>query len=348
MLTVKLRLISYLQHPLRHGATVGLHTGAAETTAKVRLLEGDELRPGGVTWAQLTMERPVAVVKGDHYIIRSPMETLGGGIIVEAVAGRLRRCRPEVIRNLEAREGGSGAEKIAALLASRQPREFKTLVKESNLNADEAAALVDDLVQQGSAVAVGEGERRLLFTAVGWQSLAEKVAKTLGEYHRRFPARPGMPKLELSNQLKLGSHAPAALDYLAGQGVIAAAGGQVRLPSHAVSLSQAQQAKVADFLEALAQNPYAPPADAIPEPDLLGLLVGQGKVVKISDTIVFATSAYDEMVDKIKARIEAAGRINLGEVRDMFGTSRKYAQALLEHLDGKKVTRRVGDDRVLY
>ena len=73
MATVKLTLISYLQHPLRHGATVSFHTGSAEAMAKVRLLEGDTLQPGGSTWAQLSLDWPVSVVKGDRYIIRSPM-----------------------------------------------------------------------------------------------------------------------------------------------------------------------------------------------------------------------------------------------------------------------------------
>jgi selenocysteine-specific elongation factor len=105
---------------------------------------------------------------------------------------------------------------------------------------------------------------------------------------------------------------------------------------------------VAKFLEALAENPYAPPSDLIPEADLLAGLVSEGKVVRISDNVVFAADVYDEMVAKITDKLKAAGKISLGEVRDMFGTSRKYAQALLEHLDGERVTRRVGDDRVLY
>jgi selenocysteine-specific elongation factor len=78
------------------------------------------------------------------------------------------------------------------------------------------------------------------------------------------------------------------------------------------------------------------------------MLIGQGRVVKVSDNVVFAAPVYREMVAKITARIREKGRITLGELRDMFGTSRKYAQALLEYLDGEKVTRRVGDDRVLY
>jgi len=348
MVTVKLRLISYLQRPIRHGTTVSFHTGATETMAKVRLLEGDELAPGDSTWAQLSLERPVAIVKGDHYIIRSSMETLGGGTIVEAGAKRLRRFRPEVIQNLRARDEGTADEVVLALLESRQPQKLKSLVAQSNLPDKEPAAIVESLVQQGKIVSMGEGTRRLLFTLGGWKSLTDKVVKTLEEYHRKYPARSGIPGLELSNRLKLGSFAPIALENLTTQEVIVEEGGQYRLPSHTIKLTPAQQAKLDAFLDALAKNPYAPPSELIPEPDILNILVGQGKVVKISDTVVFSVLVYNDMVARITEQIKTAGKIGLAEVRDIFGTSRKYAQALLEYLDGQKITRRVGDDRVLY
>ena len=348
MVTVKLRLISYLQRPIRHGTTVSFHTGATETMAKVRLLEGDELAPGGSTWAQLSLDRPVAVVKGDHYIIRSPIETLGGGDIVEAGAKRLRRFRPEVIQNLRARDEGTADEVVLALLEAKQPRELKSLVTQSNLPDKETVTIIESLVQQGKIVSMGEGTRRLLFTLGGWKSLTEKVVKTLEEYHRKFPARSGMPGLELSNRLKLGSYAQTALENLANRKVIVEESGKCRLPSHAIKLTPAQQAKLDAFLEALARNPYAPPSELIPEPDLLNMLVGQGKVVKLSDIVVFSVPVYNDMVAKVTAQIKSTGKVGLAEVRDMFGTSRKYAQALLDYLDGQKITRRVGDDRVLY
>lgn len=100
-------------------------------------------------------------------------------------------------------------------------------------------------------------------------------------------------------------------------------------------------------LDSLARSPYAPPTDFIPEPDLLNLLIEQRRVVKVSNSVVFAASAYDEMVQRIVARIKAQGKVTLSEVRDLFQTSRKYAQPLLEHLDAKKITRREGDERVL-
>jgi selenocysteine-specific elongation factor len=348
MVTVKLRLISYLQRPIRHGTTVSFHTGAAETMAKVRLLAGDELAPGDSTWAQLSLDRPVAVAKGDHYIIRSPMETLGGGVIVETGAKRLRRFRSEVIQNLRARDEGTGEEAVLALLEAKQPRELQSLVAQSNLPDKEAVTVVESLIEQGEIISMGESSRRLLFTPGGWRSLNEKAVRALEEYHQKYPARVGMPGLELSARLKLGSYAPVALENLVKQKVIIEENRQYRLPSHDIKITPAQQAKLDAFLEALARNPYAPPSELIPEPDLLNMLVGQGRVVRISDTVVFSIKDYDDMVARITARIKTAGKVGLAEVRDMFGTSRKYAQALLEYMDGQKITRRVGDDRVLY
>jgi len=347
VLTAKLSLIPYLQRPLRHGATVSFHTGAAETMAKVRLLEGDELRPGGGTWAQLVLDRPVAVIKGDHFIIRSPMETLGGGDIVDARARRLRRSRPEVIQNLRAREEGTAEEVIMALLEAKQPLELSALVAQCNLPAEEVKSVIESLIEQGQIVGMVEGGRRLLLTAAGWGRLAEKVTAVIGDYHRRFPHRSGIPKVELGSRLKLGNYASAALANFISQGIIVEDGGHVRLPAHTVRLTAEQQAKIDAFLQSLTKSPYAPPGEFIPEPDLLNPLVEQGRVVKVSEGIVFSAPAYKEMVAKVTDHIRVNGRVSLAEVRDMFQTSRKYAQALLEHLDGEKVTRRVGDERVL-
>ncbi|MBA7617951.1 Selenocysteine-specific elongation factor [subsurface metagenome] len=347
MLTVKLSLLPYLHRPLRHNANVSFFTGAAEAMAKVRLLERDELRPGEVTWAQLLLNKPVAVINGDHFIVRSTMETLGGGDIVESHARRLRRFRPDIIQNLEAREAGTTDEVIMALLETRQPLELTALLAQVNFPSDEAQTVLASLVQQGKIISISEGKTSLLLTVSGWERLAEKATAILQDYHRRFPARVGMPKIELGSRLKLGSYAAAALKILSNEGVIAVDGTAIHLPAHHVQLTPTQQTKVDAFLSSLKQSPYAPPSELIPEPDLLNLLIGQGRVVKVSDSVVFSGEAYNEMVAKVTSHIKTHGKVSLAEVRDLFQTSRKYAQAFLEHLDGKKITRRVGDERVL-
>ena len=345
MLDVKLHLLPYLHRPLRHNATVSFHTGTAEAMAKVRLLDKEELKPGEAGWAQLTLDKPVAVVKDDRFIIRSPQETLGGGGIIDPHARRHRRFRPAIIQSLKSRESGTAQEVIMATLETRQPLEQVTLLAQCELPASEAQPAIEELIQQEKVVRIGQGEHRLLFTRTGWERLAEKAVAIVQDYHRRFPVRPGMPKVELESKLKLPSI--GALRRLFEEGVLIEAGAAVRFPSHQIRLTQEQQAKINAFLNSLSQNPYAPPSDLIPEPDLLSLLVEQRQVVKVSDSVVFAASAYDEMERRVTAYIKEKGKVTLAEVRDLFGTSRKYAQALLEYLDEKKITRRIGDERVL-
>jgi selenocysteine-specific elongation factor len=348
LLTVKLKLISYLKRPLRHGAEVSFHSLAAEAMAKVRLLEGDELRPGEAAWAQISLEKPLAVIDGDRYIIRSPVETLGGGGVIDARARRLRRFRPDIIENLRVREGGADTDIVMALLETAQPLEFSALVGRTHLPADKAAAAIGSLIAAGSIAAAGEGDRRILLTDSGWQRLRDRAVASFTDYHKKYPARPGMPRAELGTRLKLGDFTPLAVENFVKQGVLVEEGSHLRLPSHSVRLTPAQQSRIDAFLKSLAASPYSPPSELIPEPDLLNMLIAQGRVVKVSDNVAFAAPVYRDMVAKITGRIKDRGKITLGEVRDMFGTSRKYAQALLEYLDGERVTRRVGDDRVLY
>lgn len=348
MLDVRLRLLPYLRRPLRHNATTSFHTGTAEAMAKVRLLEKERLEPGDDGWAQLTLDRPVAVVKDDRFIIRSPMETLGGGTIIDPHARKHRRFRPAVIQSLKAKESGTAQEVIMAALETRQPLEQGSLLAQCDLPASEAQPAIEDLIQREEVVSIGRGEYCLLFTRPGWERLVEKAVAAVQGYHHRFPVRPGMPKAELESKLKLPIRSSTAvLQRLFDEGVVIEEGTAVHLPSHQIRLTPEQQARFDAFLKSLAGNPYAPPTDLIPVPDLLNLLVEQRRVVKVSDSVVFAASAYDEMVRRITAYIEEKGKVTLAEVRDMFGTSRKYAQAILEDLDEKKITRRTGDERVL-
>ncbi|GAH78412.1 unnamed protein product, partial [marine sediment metagenome] len=149
MLTVQLRLLSYLHRPLPHNATVSFHTGAAETMAKVRLLEKEELQPGDITWAQLSLSKPVALVKGDHFIIRSPVETLGGGEVIESHARRYRRFRPAVIQSLIVKEQGTAEEIIMTTLETKQPLELPALLAQCELPAIEVQPVIESLIQQG-------------------------------------------------------------------------------------------------------------------------------------------------------------------------------------------------------
>jgi selenocysteine-specific elongation factor len=157
-----------------------------------------------------------------------------------------------------------------------------------------------------------------------------------------------MPRDELRGRLRISE---AILDEALGRwrdgGELAERDGIVARAAFAPALTQAQQAQVDTYVAALEASPYAPPTDTKLPRDLLAYLVEAGRVVAVGDGVVFAAEAYREMVERVVAHLRAQGSITLAQVRDMFGTSRKYAQALLDHLDSKRVTRRVGDERVL-
>ncbi len=345
ILDAKLRLLSELKHVLRHYAEVSFHTGAAEVTARVRLLEKDELQPGETGWVQLVLSEPIAVVNGDRFIIRSPMETLGGGVVVETHPRRHRRFRSETVASLKVRGEGKAEEVVTATLEAQQPQELSALLKQLNMPAEDARELVESMVDRKALVQIGDGQNSLLFTASGWAKLVESIVALVSDYHRKYPVRLGMPKAELSGKVKLAT--PAVLHRLFVEKVLVEEFALERLPAFQIKLTPAQQAKIDAYLKQLAQNPYSPAPDIVLEPDLLNLLMEQHKVVKTSAGIVFSAAAYDDMVAKVIAHIKKNGKAALGEVRDMFRTSRKYAQAFLEHTDEKKVTKRVGDERVL-
>jgi selenocysteine-specific elongation factor len=348
LVSARLQILKDGKHPLKHNAERSFYVLAAEATAKIRLLESEAIKPGENSWAQLMLDRPLAIVDGDHFIIRSTTETLGGGVIVDAQARRMPRFKPEVIKTLNVREKGSPEDLVVARLAAKKWLEMGDLLTQVTLSSEDVKPFMEGLVTRGEIIQLGQGEHRLLMSLDAWNNLSHDAKKTLQEYHSKFPARIGMPKVELLNKLKFGKYGQLLLERLVTDKSLIDEGTVVYLPGFQIKISAVQQAKIDMFLKAQIEHPYAPPTELIPDPDLLNLLLDRKQVVKLSEGVVVSTKAYSEMVDKILTHLTANGKITLAEVRDMFQTSRKYAQALLEHLDAEKITRRVGDERVKY
>jgi len=157
-----------------------------------------------------------------------------------------------------------------------------------------------------------------------------------------------MPREELRSRLKLSGDAlDPALAAAAAQGLAAAQDGAVRLAEHRPVLVPAQERVARKLLAEFRAAPYAPPAPDV-EPELLGWLFEQGEIVRVADDVAFLPETYQEMIGWVRAQVASAGSVTVAQFRDHFGTSRKYALALLEHLDERKITRRSGDARVLY
>ena len=345
---VKLNLLKSAPHGVSHNTTVTFHTGAAEAQAKLRLLDADRIEPGDTAFAQLVLDHPVAAVKDDLFIVRSATETLGGGRIIDSRPKRHRRFHPATIQGLNARGQGTAEEVILATLEPKAPSEANGLAVRCNMPAAEVEQALQELAGRHEVVVLGKKGSQIVFSAVAWGNQSREVGQVLGQYHRQYPLRQGMPREELKGKLRVhAKFGDSVLGRLLEDGVLAESGAEVRLPGHEVRLTPQQQAAVDTYLKGLSSNPYAPPGDLRLDPDLLNMLVAQGRAVKIGGDVVFAAAAYKEMVEGITVHLRTHGRVTVAEVRDMFSTSRKYALALMEHLDSQKITRRVGDERVL-
>ncbi|MFL5801182.1 MAG: selenocysteine-specific translation elongation factor [Roseiflexaceae bacterium] len=371
LLDVRVRLIPTAPGPLEQNARLDLFVGAAEVPCRVTLLDRKQIAPGETGWLQLRLERTIAVARGDRYILRqpSPSRTLGGGQVVDTHPPRHRRFRPEVIAALESLARGTPADLLQRALSDGQPHMWAALLKASGLAPPAAAQALAELIREEQVMLLGpkdqvtrwqsdsDGDSNHLVTlspsqfvigASGWAVLSDKLTSALRGYHRRYPLRMSMPREELRSRLKLsGEGLDAVLGAGAAQGLVGIHEGSVRLAAHSPTLTPDQERAAQRLLAAFAAAPNSPPALNL-EPELLGWLVEQGKIVRVSDDIAFLPETYQAMVTWVRDQITIAGNITVAQFRDRFGSSRKYALALLELLDERKITRRVGDARVLY
>ena len=348
---VHLRIIPDAPHPVRHNLFVTLHTGSSEAIARVRLLERERVEPGETTWAQLKLSTPLAVVKGDYFVIRSNLATLGGGNVVDPYPRRHRRNHLPVLERLAVMEEGSDREVLLKTIEMSEPSPFRSLVNRANLQPAAARSELAAMASEGLIVPLGRtaiGPGSYIYTAAGWVSVASKVSDSLGAYHRQFPLRKGAPKEELRSRLTMAPQVfNSVLPRLIEDDVAVEEGALVRLPDHQPGFTETQRQLAEEYLRRLESDPYSPPTDSPVDSEILSLLADEGKVVKVSETVVFSASAYQDMVTKISAYIHERGEITVADVRDLFDNSRKYALAIMDYLDHQRITRRVGDSRVL-
>ncbi len=343
---VQLRAVRYLDRPITHNLVVSFHTGAAEAEGRLRLLDRDELGPGETGWAQVKLAARIAVVPGDHFIIRSPNETLGGGRVVDTAPRRHRRFHGPTLAALAARAGDSPTARLRQLVVELEPVPAARLAERSGLTPDQVREALGELAAAGEVVLLGPAEVAL--TGAGLQRLEARCLELVSAYHAQFPFRSGMPREELKSRLRLSDEVFEALvGRLVDQGRLRDRGLTLARADFGVRLSAEQQAQVDRFLAELAANPFAPQPTEPLDPELLGLLVDRGEVVKLAENVVLTAEAYRQMTEAVVDYLVKHGRVTVAQVRDMFGTSRKYALALLEHLDDRRITRRVGDERVL-
>ena len=367
LVDVHLRYLASTPRPLRHNAALKFFSGSAEVMARARLLDSETIPPGGEGWVQLRLTKPVALVRGDRFIVRqpSPATTVGGGQVIDPhPRGRHRRFRPEVLERLAILARGGPEEILLQSLETNQPCQVRMLMERSGLAMDEAGNALQQLLRDKQVVILDSRFEQLpathelmavnpyLISASGWKRLVDRLTVAVQEYHHRYPLRQGIPREELKSQLRFSTRLLNGVVYRATkEGRLVDEEATLRLPEHRVEFSAEQERQVQKLLAAFRESPYTPPSvadsEAIVGTEVLDALIQQGRLVQVSEDVLFLRETYEQMVRQVIEHIEERGAITVAQVRDMFAASRKYALALMEHLDERKVTRRVGDERVL-
>lgn len=359
-LDAQVRLLNDISAPLRHAGEVKFFVGAAETIGRVRILDTETLEAGQEGWIQLELRQPVIAVRGDRFILRrpSPGETLGGGLIVDPQPrARHKRFDKTVLESLQALLQGTPADVLLQAALALHATPVKEIVAHSRLDLSQADTALRELLESGQLIPLEAGDPTpasdlLIIALPHWNDLLNRTLQILSAYHQSFPLRRGVPREELKSKLKLQPRVFNAVltQYLA-RGVLTERNGLAALPGHEITFNERQQARVQALMRKFEENPYSTPSvkECVAEvgEDVFNALLELDELVAVSAEVVFRRRDYEVMVEKIRQVILKNERITLAETRDLFHTSRKYAQALLEHLDARGITVRDGDYRRL-
>jgi selenocysteine-specific elongation factor len=363
MVAVRLRVLASLGRPVTDRCQVRMHTGTADPLGELVLLDRERLEPGEEGLAQVRLEEPVVCAPGDSFILRlaSPAETLGGGQILEESRHRLKRFKGFVIEGLTRQEQSLASP--AALLESILARADEDLSSPADLAhaikqpLDVTQTLLQQLFKERRARAVGVKQHWI--HADRLEAALTRMRSSVAKWFEENALRRVMEVLELRRITELD---PEFLDALVDDDVkrgrlVRESGGLIRLAGREVALDEATLARRAALLAALEAQPFAPPS---PEElavalklapkelaRVLQLCVDEGSIVRVNPEIHLTAAQHARAKDLVVENCTQHGHLEIPQLRDALGTTRKFLIPLLEHFDAKGVTSRLGANRVL-
>lgn len=350
LLCVKLTLLKETSRTLKSGTRLHLHLGAACVLCRVSLAETESLSAGEIAFAKLRLETPVCAFTGDRFVVRfySPLETIGGGVILDARPTRHKRLDRAAVERLKWYDTGSLSEQIVYEVSQAAMTQSSLLELFPHIEPDLLRQTASGLLFAEKLIQAGN----LLFTPQSLRASAEKALSVLADYHAAHPLAWGMPLPELAKQVPDG-----LIDTLKTKGVIRCGKGWAAAPEFS-PLETGTFQTAGEKIRSLYAEWGCMPQDASSIPALLGvpeqdamqiiaLLLEQGELEQLTPSLLVSRAAYDQAKETAARLIQSAGSVTLARLRDEMGLSRKYAAALLEHMDACGVTAKNGDFRTL-
>jgi len=362
MVDVILDLLSSSPRKLKNRARVRFHSGTCEIMARVVLLDRDELKPGESCYAQIRLDEPTAVLKDDRYVIRSysPVRTIGGGEVLNALPGRKKkRFSPPILAEMKLLHTGEPSELIELFVSlgrfqGVEQGELPFLTNTGKKKLDEVLKKLMSLKR----LSLYDKERGSLIHIDFLQKARDEIHDTLFKYHKEYPLKIGLLKEELRSRTT-GSTNPKLFNHLMNQltqeGLVVQDKETVRLKDHQVTLAEDQEQTRQKLIHIYSKSGLQPPyvkewKHEFPGnsgPEVLEVMAKEGILIKVTEELYFHREAIEALGERLVDFLKAHGEITTSQLKDMTGTSRKYTIPLIEYFDRTQVTVRVGDSRVL-
>ena len=338
--------------PVKDGARVHFHAYTMETIAEVRSYGTKQIKPGEESYAQLRLASPTLLLPGDRFIVRqfSPVITIGGGVILDAIPPARKRTPENAIAFLRTIRDAEPQEVITARVIRQGTGglALRDLPSEMNIRPGDGMKLA----ARAGLVSCGP----VLISSACFAEAQEAVVRVAKGFHDANPLVAGISKEALREQSRLGHEVfEHVLTRLVKEKKLELAGEQVRLPGRGVVMKDEEAESKRKIEEAFASSGLKVPAlheviaglkvDKVRAQKIVTLLLRDKILIKVSDELVFHRSALDALRGRMAAQKTKSPKIDVATFKELTGVSRKYAIPLLEYLDRERVTRRVGDVR---
>lgn len=354
MIDIHLTVLKDCDREIRNATRLHLYHGARDILCKIVLLDRDSVGASESCYAQLRLEEEIAVKTGDRFVLRfySPVETIGGGVILDSNPFKHKRNDAAVLESLKLKEGGSDREKISAALRDYSAR-FETLdflQIQTGIPKEQFDQQINKLIKDKVAFRVSDN---VVIHTDYLNRLKDSAVKLLESYHKENPLREGMKKDEFRNKLikyEDISVVDKITDSLVNRKVLKYVNNCVALADFEVQQDNNQQEIENAFLQG-GFSPESPDQIAARFPkvknfkQVLESLVNTGKLVRVEEKILLHADYYNKALTLAKEHVDQNGQITLAEMRDLMGASRKFAVAVLEYWDKRGITKKVGDAR---
>jgi selenocysteine-specific elongation factor len=351
--------------PLENRQRVRLYHGTSEILCRVVIIDKEEVQPGEHAYVQLRLEKPLTAQRNDRFVIRnySPMFTIGGGAIIEPLAKKAKRFDQDYIEELKIKESGetgSILENTVKNLSGEFPK-AADILKALGKNEEGLEEKLDKLAEEGRIIKLSGMDKPVYIHSDFVKKKIEAMQDILDKYHRENPLRWGVSKEEMKNKvfgkaLKQKLYDELLL-ILEERHRIKLHGKFIALYGFEIAYSEQQLQMKESIMKLLGENEFAPPRytdmearEKVPKEFKMVFesLLDEGVIVKINEECYLLKEAYEKSKEMTAQYIRDNGSINVAQLRDLLDTSRKYSLAIMEHFDSIKLTKRVGDDRVLF